>query len=658
MLNYKELLNPEQYEVAVSADGPVLVLAGAGSGKTRTLVFRVAYLLEHGVSPQNILLVTFTNKAAKEMLFRVSELMGQEPKGLWGGTFHHIGNVILRENCYRLGFQKSFSILDESDSESLIKKIMSARNLNVRGLTFPKPSVVKSMLSFSKNTNRSAEEVCRDDYGFADSVAEVVLQLAEEYDQIKKKNNVMDFDDLLFYWLKLLLDFPEVKKKYADQFKYILVDEFQDTNYLQAEIIKHLAEVHQNILVVGDDSQSIYSFRAADVGNILNFPKIFLKTKICKIECNYRSTPEILRLANASISNNEHQFKKYLKPIRSHNLLPKLFGARDEENEAMNVAKKIMAYYRRGENYHEMAVLYRSSFHGAQLQLILSQYAIPFTVRGGQRYFEQAHIKDVLAYLKIWSNLTDSLAWERVLLTYQGIGEKRAQAIVEKIKELTDWTNLFEMGLNLKGEAAGSWQRLTDVFRNLILLKKQGRGFIAEAVEIILAGGYENYLKISYENYRDRLDDLDQLKNFTAGYDDLEKLLTDVMLSESYAEEHQSDREAVVLSTIHQAKGLEWRFVFVIGLRDGFFPHYKSLERGKNLEEERRLFYVAVTRARDELNLSYPVKSFSFKFGDISGKPSMFLRELDRSLFVVEGREPFNENTPDSDGIIYVKSSE
>ncbi|MFA6536878.1 MAG: UvrD-helicase domain-containing protein [Patescibacteria group bacterium] len=653
MLDYKNLLNPEQYEVVKCADGSALVLAGAGSGKTRTLVFRVAYLLEKGILPENILLVTFTNKAAREMLDRVAELLQHEPKGLWGGTFHHVGNLFLRQNAFRLGFVPNFSILDQADSESLIKKIMTARNLNTRGLTFPKPSVVRAVLSYAKNTNQTVEEIASTEYGYAPNVGQMIAQIGEEYEKNKKISSAMDFDDLLFYWLKLLIDFPEIKQKYSEQFKYILVDEFQDTNYLQAEIIRHLSEKHGNVLAVGDDSQSIYSFRAADIQNILNFPKSFPNAKIFKIESNYRSTPEILRLANDSIRHNTHQFKKNLKPVRGHQQLPILIGSRDENEEASAVVKKIMAYYRCSENYCDIAVLFRSSFHGAQLQLLLSQYSIPFVVRGGMRYFEQAHIKDVLAYLKIWSNPADQLSWERVLLTYSGIGEKKFDAIWAKIKDLPDLNAVLNFDFQLKGEAGISWQKIVTVLRKINSLEKKIRGFIAEAVEIVIENVYEAYLKNSYENYRDRLDDLEQLTNFVAGYDDLDKLLADVLLSENYAEANEQNKNTVVLSTIHQAKGLEWKFVFVIGLRDGFFPHYKSLDQPKQLEEERRLFYVATTRARDELTLTYPIRSFSFKFGDVFGKPSMFIRELDRSLFVVQGKPPFEENE-DGEKVVYV----
>jgi len=653
MIDYKNQLNGDQYEVAVHGDGPCLVLAGAGSGKTRTLVFRVAYLIENGIAPENILLVTFTNKASREMLERVEKLLGFKPEYLWGGTFHHIGNLILRKYANKIGYERNFNILDEDDSVSLVKSAMESLGLNVKGQNFPKARIVKSIIGFSRNTNQPVRDVAEEIYGYPDFIAEKMDEISGAYEEKKKKSNAMDFDDLLVNWLKLLLDFPEIKEKYSNQFKYILVDEYQDTNFIQAEIIRNLSSVHNNVLVVGDDSQSIYSFRAADVKNILNFPKLFNNTKIFKIEKNYRSTPQILDLANSSIRNNVNQFEKSLMADRDDGYLPALIPARDEHEQASLVTRKIMGFYRAGKNYEDMAVLYRSSYHSAEIQLQLSKMNIPYVVRGGMRYFEQSHIKDVISYLKVLSNFSDEIAWKRIMLMFEGIGEKKAEKIWQEIQLASDLPQLIERKIKLTGKASDSWEKIMRIFSRLNKIDKNQRGFIAESIDAVLESGYEAYLKNVYENYRDRMDDLQQLINFVAIYNDLDKLLTDVMLSENFAGENENNRRALVLSTIHQAKGLEWPIVFVVGLRDGQFPHHKSMEKAHELEEERRLFYVAVTRAKDELNLLYPIRSFSYKYGEQYSKPSTFIREIDAGEYMVEKGRNFREEDDENFVIEY-----
>jgi len=658
-IDYRKLLNDEQYRVVTEGDGPCLVLAGAGSGKTRTLVYRVAFLLEKGIKPENILLVTFTNKAAKEMLARVETLNGNGFSGLWGGTFHHIGNFILRHHAHRIGYKRNFNILDQEDSTSLVKRLMQAEGLAINGLTFPKPSVVQSVISFSRNTNCEVVQSAQDTYGYPENVAIIMGRLAKSYEEKKLSANVMDFDDLLLNWLRLLEECPDVKEKYAKQFQYVLVDEYQDTNYVQAKIIEKLSDFHHNVLVVGDDSQSIYSFRAADVRNILDFPKLFSNAKIYKIETNYRSTPQILSLANDSIKHNLGQFEKNLKAVRDGGTLPVLLAARDEHQEAMLVVKRIAELTARGLDYSSIAVLFRSTYQSAELQLEMSKSGYPYVVRGGLRYFERAHIKDVIAYLKILANHRDELSWRRILLLYEGIGPKGADKMWQKIQGFESLAELMAGELVFAGKAGISWQKLVTVFRKMLKINLTNKGSLADAVQIVLAEGYEQHLKNIHEDYRDRLDDLQQLQNFLGLYNDLEKLLADVMLSEAFADSHENDRRTVVLTTIHQAKGLEWPVVFIIGLRDGYFPNNRNLEKANELEEERRLFYVAVTRAKDELNMLYPIRSFSYKFGEVYSNPSMFIKEVDASRYLTKegswGGKTFNKPWEEDDGeeVIY-----
>ncbi|MFZ5365274.1 MAG: ATP-dependent helicase [Patescibacteria group bacterium] len=644
-IDFQRELNREQYRVVTEADGPALVLAGAGSGKTRTLVYRVAYLIEKGVSPENILLVTFTNKAANEMTARIKNLLGFEPKKFWAGTFHHVGNLILRKYADKLGYKQNFNILDEEDSISLLKAVYEDFGIKTKGHDFPKPDLVKKIISYAFNTHRSVLEIAEQNYGYADFVSHRIDDIAVAYEEKKKLANVMDFDDLLTKWLELLKINKEAKERFAKQFQYILVDEYQDTNHIQAEIMYELASVHHNILVVGDDSQSIYSFRAADIKNILNFPNKFSKVKIYKLETNYRCTPQILDLANESIKNNKDQFKKILNTNKEDGILPILIPARDAYQQASMVANRVIEIHDdKSRAYRDMAVLFRSTYQSAELQLELSKRNVPYVVRGGLRYFEQAHIKDIVSYLKILSNFRDELSWLRLLKMREGIGPASAKKIWDKLKKFSSLREALEIKIQVGSRAEASWRYLSHIFSELLNFKEAHGDNLAKMIKYVLDVDYKEYAQNTFENYRDRLDDIRQLMNFVITYDSLETLLSDIMLSESYRNVEEEERDEVVLSTIHQAKGLEWPYVIIIGLNDGAFPHYKSLENKSQLEEERRLFYVAVTRAKDELAMTFPIKTISYEYGEIINKPSMFLREVDPSLYVtVGGDDYFNE---------------
>lgn len=643
-IDYKKELNSEQLNVVMDGDGPCLVLAGAGSGKTRTLIYRVAYLLEQGIDPENILLVTFTNKAAKEMLARVERLLGFQPEGLNGGTFHHIGNLILRKYAHLLDFQRNFGILDEEDSESIIKFVMNDLNVDTRGKSFPKSSIVKDIISFANNSHKSVLEIAQVNYGYPDFIAFKIDEIAAVYKEKKHKTNVMDFDDLLIKWLELLQKFPDTKEKLSKQYRYILVDEYQDTNYIQAQIVKELSVVNGNVLVVGDDSQSIFSFRAADVNNILSFPKIFPGAKVFRIETNYRSTPQILNLANESIRHNTCQYEKKLKAMRDDGLMPALIPARDVYQQSALVVNRIIELNDKGVDYSNIAVLFRATYLSVELQLDLAKKNIPYVVRGGQRYFEQAHIKDIISYLKILANIKDELAWRRILKLYDGIGQANSDLIWKTISKMNDLVEIINNEIKLSNSKAQmSWQKIVNLFKYLSEIKSEEKGFVAKVISLIMDFGYEDYLKLNFENYHDRIEDLDQFVNFVINYDSLDKLLADVMLSERFVTDNEQKENVVVLSTIHQSKGLEWKYVMVIGLRDGDFPHYKSLDDQNQLEEERRLFYVAVTRAKDELSMLYPVRKFSYQMGETTAGPSMFVRELDDSKYVLVGGQDFVE---------------
>lgn len=648
-IDYQWELNAEQLEVVLNGDGACLVLAGAGSGKTRTLVYRVAYLVEKGIDPRNILLVTFTNKAAKEMLGRVETLLGIKPQGLWGGTFHHIGNMILRRYAPVLGYNNNFTILDDDDSKKMLKSALEELGINHKEKFFPKINVLQSVISFSANSQKSVEEIFEGNFSQLDpQLIPIISALGKVYAEKKLKANVMDFDDLLVNWLKLLQTNKEAKQRLAAQFHYILVDEYQDTNKIQSEIIHELGSIHKNVLVVGDDCQSIYSFRAADINNILGFPKRFDGAKIFKLTSNYRSSPEILRLANQSISRNFNQYQKELQAKCEKKSKPVLAGLADAETQAEFVCKRVLELKEEGASLNDIAILFRSSFQTMEVELELNRQGISYIMRGGIRFFEQAHIKDVVCYLKILANFKDEVAWKRCLLLYDGIGPAGAERVWQSVITENDLAGAMAKILN-SGFPEKIRRGLEKINGLWEFLKNPKEDFIASAILQILRSDYEDYLKNNFENAKERIEDLNQLAGFALNYTTLDEFLSDATLSEGFRAEQSKGyqkgaEDNLVLSTIHQAKGLEWKKVFLIGLAEGQFPHWKIYDRPHEVEEERRLFYVAVTRAKDELYLTYPLISNSFSTGPSMNHKSRFLSELNDNLF-----EPFSVNDSGED---------
>jgi DNA helicase-2/ATP-dependent DNA helicase PcrA len=634
-VDYRKELNHEQHAVVTNGDGYVLVLAGAGSGKTRTIVYRVAYLLERGVPPEHILLVTFTNKAAKEMLFRVERLLGQYPKGLWGGTFHHVANLLLRKHARAIGYAPNFTILDDEDSRSLIGVIIKELNIESKKQRFPSPAVVQDLLSLVQNTERSLADIVEERRPEFLNALGSLEAIQREYTHRKKRNNSMDFDDLLVQLLRVLRDHPAERKKLSRQFRYILVDEYQDTNRLQASIVQLLAEHHKNLLVVGDDAQSIYSFRGADIGNILEFPKRFSKSTTMSLTRNYRSTQPILDCANAVITNNPEQFPKTLIHVREGDVRPALVPAASPKQEAEFVAQKILELRDEGVSLNDIAVLFRATHQSQTLEFELTKRDIPYEYRGGVRFFERAHIKDVLAHLKILDNPTDEVSWLRVLTLQVGIGAQTAADCVEKIRAARGLpSSLPALALPLPKRAMVGWQRLQRTFATL--LGKSARQDPSALVSAVANGEYREYLANQYPNADERLADLEQLALFAKQYRALRPFLAEVSLQEAFAVQGGSpavaDDEAVVLSTIHQAKGLEWDAVFCIHLIEPGFPNARAMAEEGGLSEERRLFYVAITRAMTKLFLCYPIASDYQLLSLRLHEPSRFLRELDTTL--------------------------
>ena len=635
-IDFKGSLNQQQYEVVSGAEGPCLVLAGAGSGKTRTLIYRLAYLLERGVDARNILLVTFTNKAAREMRQRTEQLLRYNPKGLWSGTFHHVGNRTLRIHAGEIGYGKDFGILDQLDSRDLIKNCIKKLRAAPREEKFPKPSVVQAIISLSVNTNKTLDKVLEDRYPYFFKFREEIKKINELYEEKKRDSENMDYDDLLVRWRELLKNNSEVRQKFAEKFKYILVDEYQDTNFLQAEIIDILGSRHQNILAVGDDAQSIYSFRGARVENILKFPKKFENTKIFKLETNYRSTPEIVALANDSLLNNDNQFKKELRTVNPSFSMPALVEVRDAYSQAAFISQRVRELLDEGTNINEIAVLFRAHYQSAELEMELVKRGVPYVIRGGVRFFEQAHIKDILAYMKIIVNPLDLPSWVRALTLWPGIGPGYAEKIYGAFRKKGEDMSRFLSG-DMKGIVPPKAQAGFEIFKKImrsITCDIKGETGIGDIVGRILDEAYETHLLATYDNAKERLDDIRELMNFSHEYENMTDFLNDTSLREGFRGETETDSSIseekghLVLSTIHQAKGLEWDAVMIIGLSDGQFPHSKASATENEMEEERRLFYVAVTRAKKYLYMIHPALKYDYQLGTVNAPRSRFLEEL------------------------------
>ncbi|MGB2705237.1 MAG: ATP-dependent helicase [Candidatus Omnitrophota bacterium] len=636
-VDYKSALNPEQYEVVTGAEGPCLVLAGAGSGKTRTLIYRVAYLLEKGIPPENILLVTFTNKAARNSKERIELLLKARPKGLWSGTFHHIGNRSLRMFAKELGYKRDFGILDEEDSVDLLKVCVKNLKIKIYEERFPHPKVLRSVISFSVNSNKTLRETLEKYHPYFLRFHDSIRRIRQEYELKKKTSSNMDYDDLLTKWLWLLKNVGKARDRFSQQFHYILVDEYQDTNRLQSGIIKELAHFHRNVLVVGDDAQAIYSFRGADVGNILKFPEEYPDTKIFKLEQNYRSSPEILELANDSILHNKNQFQKHLRAINESDTKPALIEVRDLYAQSSFVVQRVLELRDEGVDLNEIAVLFRAHYQSVELEMELTKRNIPFIVRGGIRFFEQAHIKDVLAHVKISINPFDEISWIRALSIQPGIGTAYAGRIFDEFSNIKDLNRMLsrQFGKFLPERAQKGLRNFKKIMRAITandLEKKPD-----ESIRRIIDSGYAEYAIAHFDNSKDRIDDLHELVNFAHTYKSLRTLLHDITLRESFKGETikgaPSRDEYLVLSTIHQAKGLEWKAVFIIGLCEGQFPHAKCKDEPAELEEERRLFYVAATRTKKELYLVHPITRYDYQMGTVISRKSLFLEELSGNLY-------------------------
>ena len=627
VIDYHKNLNPQQLKVVQEADGPSLVLAGAGSGKTRVLIYRLAFLLEQGVSPKNILLATFTNKAANEMISRSEVLLKSSLSNLWAGTFHHIGNVILRKEANCLGYSPNFTIADKEDAKSLLDDCMEGLDLYKKEKMFPKKDIIYNIYGLASNSQKDTDEIIAQFYSHIEDYAPIIKKIISLYKKKKQSANVMDFSDLLTKWLELLQN-PSICQKYSQTFKYILVDEYQDTNKLQFEILKRLCSYHKNILVVGDDAQSIYSFRAADINNILDFPKVFEGTKIFKLQTNYRSTPPVLSLANSIIKHNINQFPKELKAIKEGGAVPLLVKTSDTYQQAKFIGQRTIELVSEGTPLREIAVLFRSRFQSFELEMELLKRNVPYVIRGGLRFFEQAHIKDTLSYLKVIINPQDELSFKRAICLQKGIGRSYAYKIWDAFKKDKDRKSIEN---SLPKRQRQGCKEFFALYETLKQTKKP------QAALTAIIKSYTDYCYLSFDNPDERILDLEELAKMASNYPTLRQFLLDFSSFEEFKGETllsaATQEDVLVLSTIHQAKGLEWSTVFIIGCCEYDFPHPKSLASKEALEEERRLFYVAATRTKSTLYITYPQLKHTFKSGIIITRPSMFIYELPNDTY-------------------------
>ncbi len=636
-LNYEGVLNDQQIAVVEAGDGPVLVVAGAGSGKTRTLTWRVARLLHDGVQPESILLLTFTNKAAREMLRRVQEVCRADTRRISGGTFHHVAHQVLREHGGELGYRKGYSILDREDSRDVMSAAIAECGLAVGARRFPKPDVIVDLVSTAVNTQTPLADVLADRRQQFVPLTDDVLRVARRYAERKHEMNAMDFDDLLLNWKILLAEREPVRRALADRFRHVLVDEYQDTNRLQGDVTDLLARDHRNLCVVGDDAQSIYSFRGAHFANILGFDERYPDARRFDLTINYRSTPQILGLANASISMNVRQFEKELSSVRPDGMLPAVVPCRDVQQQAAFVAQRVLELRDEGVPLPEIAVLYRAHHHSMEIQFELTRRGIPFVVRSGVRFFEAAHVKDVLAHLRFARNPGDELALKRCMRTTPGIGTATAEAAWSAFaarRQLGAGTVDELLAPDVAGhvppKGRTGYRKLVDLLR--ALTRRPTANLPGECIEKVLEEGYEEYLRAEFLNADSRVEDIRQLAEYARGYEDTDAFLSEISLlteltAETVSEGGEPD-EKMVLSSVHQAKGLEWRAVFVVWLADGRFPSAQALRDRDGEEEERRLFYVACTRAKDDLYLAFPIMAAPRDRERVVMKASRFLEEL------------------------------
>jgi DNA helicase-2/ATP-dependent DNA helicase PcrA len=612
-------LNPQQAAAATHADGPLLIIAGAGTGKTRTLVYRVAHLIDRGVAAERILLLTFTRRAAQEMLSRAERLVGSNSKRVHGGTFHATAHRLLRRYGPAAGLPKDFTIMDQGDSADLMQLSRAQLGYAAKIKRFPKKETLQYVYSRHINTGIPVEDIVRDEYAQFVDYLEDFGKIYGDYVRRKQERNLVDYDDLLLFWALMLEASPELRQQIGGMYDHILVDEYQDTNVLQARILRGMCGSHANITVVGDDAQSIYSFRGANFRNILDFPKQFAGATTVTLEQNYRSTQPILSVTNTLISRAAERFTKNLWTERAGGETPWLVAARDEQQQTRFVVDRILELHEEGTPLREIAVLFRAGYMSADLEIELTNRKIPFEKWGGLKFLEAAHVKDVLAFLRILENPRDEVSWYRLLLLLPGIGDATARAAIDSMIAAAWESNAFgrySPPPRAKAAHAALVSLLDGLRSGPVLDEAKVAADIAR-----VRGLYDNILRERYDRVEPRLADLDQLQTIAAGYPDRATFLSALALEPPQATQDlpggssREENDCLVLSTAHSAKGKEWDAVFVIWAVDGWFPSARCLNTEEETEEERRLMYVALTRARNYLSVTYPLNAYSSRRG-------------------------------------------
>lgn len=622
-IRYADELNAAQLAAVEQVEGPVLVVAGAGTGKTRTLIYRVSRMIELGIRPENILLLTFTRKASQEMLRRAAALVGPKAEQVQGGTFHSFANLTLRKYATTIGYDNSFTIIDQGDCEDVINLLRARMGLDAKGMRFPRKQTLASMISASVNRLTPIHEIIEEEYPQYRRQVEEIEKLARGYQEYKRGHNLMDYDDLLINMSALLERLTDVRERLSEQHRFIMVDEYQDTNKLQHEIVRLLGMRHGNVMAVGDDSQSIYSFRGANFRNIMDFPKSFPGATVITLEENYRSTQPILTLTNEILRHAVEKYEKNLYTRRVSGELPVIISTADEQLQSQFVVQRILELREEGIELSEIAVLFRSSFLSFDLEIELNKANIPYVKMGGFKFIETAHVKDLIAYLRVIHNPRDIVSWNRILLLLPGVGPRIAQRVLDEIAgdRLQIGSGGAELARRVSNDAVGG------LFETLAELKGE-RTSVPEKVDRLVEY-YRPIMKGKYDDYTKRLKDVEMFAEIAARYRSLASFLADMALeppTESViGMEAGHEDEKLILSTIHSAKGLEFNTVFIIWALDGRFPSVYAAGSLDAMEEERRLMYVATTRAKDHLIITYPTNIYDRESGMVLSKPSRFL---------------------------------
>jgi DNA helicase-2/ATP-dependent DNA helicase PcrA len=615
-------LNADQARAATFGDAPLLVIAGAGTGKTRTLIHRVAHLIERGVAPERILLLTFTRRAAGEMLSRAERLVGSAGARVHGGTFHSVGHRLLRQFGAAAGLPAGFTLMDHGDAEDLKQLSRGALGFAKSAKRFPKKETLHYLYSRHVNTELPIDELLHRELPHFLEYEEQIVALFADYTLRKQERNLVDYDDLLLFWATMLEASPDLAARIAGLYDHVLVDEYQDTNLLQARILRGMCEGHRKLTVVGDDAQSIYSFRGAHFRNILDFPRQFPGTTLVTLAQNYRSTQPILALSNVLISRAEERFTKDLWTSREGGEKPWLVTAKDEAQQTRFVVDRVLQLHEGGMPLREMAVLFRAGYMSADLEIELTNRKIPFEKWGGLKFLEAAHVKDVLAFLRVSDNPRDEVSWYRILMLMPGIGDATARGLMASMEERS-WDPDAFTHLIAPPKAREAHKSLAQLLRQLRTVGSgagdDGGARVASDIMAIRAL-YDSILKERYDRPEARLADLDQLRTIAAGYPSRGAFLAALALdppssTQDLAGGSESESDALVLSTVHSAKGKEWKAVFLIWAVDGWFPSSRAVDDPDELEEERRLMYVALTRARDELAVIYPMQVYGSRRG-------------------------------------------